>query len=149
MSDISLIKDQLKKLLKAQRFAVLSTHSDQQPYASLVAFAATNDLRELVFVTGSDSRKYKNLIADSRAAMMIDNRTNKKSDIQNAVAATACGFANVIDKTSSQDLIKLYLAKHPDLEQFMISSNSVVISLSIKKYYFVAQFQNVYELSMD
>jgi len=60
------IRPVLRELFVSQRLAVLATHDDDgQPYASLMAFAATDDLKYLLVVTGRPTRKYANLSADS------------------------------------------------------------------------------------
>ena len=43
------IRRDLKALFSAQYLAVLATHQDGQPYASLVAFIASEDLKYLFF----------------------------------------------------------------------------------------------------
>ena len=42
------IRPVLRSLLESQRFAALATDDHGQPFASLMAFAATEDLRHLV-----------------------------------------------------------------------------------------------------
>lgn len=63
--------DLVKELLRSQRVGVLATHRDQRPYASLVAFAHTPDLRHLLFATTRATRKSANITADPRVAMLI------------------------------------------------------------------------------
>jgi hypothetical protein len=41
----------IKSLLVSQRFAVLATDDQEQPYLFLMAFAATSDLKKIVLVT--------------------------------------------------------------------------------------------------
>ena len=50
------IRDRLKDLCTSQKLAVVSTHSGGQPYASLVAFVASDDLRHIFFVTARTTR---------------------------------------------------------------------------------------------
>ena len=47
----------LHSLFDAQLLAVLATYAGQGPYTSLVAFAASDDLAEVVFATHRDTRK--------------------------------------------------------------------------------------------
>jgi len=63
MNEKKLVWDQLRDLLMKQRFGVVATHSNGKPYTSLVAFAATDDLRDLIFVTSNETRKFKNIIS--------------------------------------------------------------------------------------
>ena len=87
--DTKEIRSILNTLFSSQNLAVLSTHTDGQPYASLVAFVASDDLRQIFFATPKTTRKYANLIADSRVAFLIDSRQNEESDLHVAVAARA------------------------------------------------------------
>ena len=72
--DLSQVKRELRKLLRTQSLAVLATQNQGQPYASLVAFASSDDLKSLYFATTRSTRKYANLSGDSRVAMLLDNR---------------------------------------------------------------------------
>jgi nitroimidazol reductase NimA-like FMN-containing flavoprotein (pyridoxamine 5'-phosphate oxidase superfamily) len=67
-------KADLISFFRSQPLAVLATHNKGQPYGSLVAFAATHDLDYLIFSTTRSTRKFANLSADPRVAMVIDNR---------------------------------------------------------------------------
>ena len=145
--------DEIRKILKAlfssQRLAVLSTHRDGQPYASLVAFVASGDLRQIYFATPNTTRKYANLMADSRVAFLIDSRLNEESDIHAAMAVTAMGKAREIDKATDDRFLAQYLEKHPYLESFIKSPTCSWIRTDIASYYLVRRFQNVMELHLD
>ena len=45
--DASYVENAIRTLFKVQKLAVLSTHNSGQPYASLVAFVASEDLRQI------------------------------------------------------------------------------------------------------
>ena len=79
------IRHVLSVLLSNQRLAVLSTHSNGQPYASLVAFACSDDLRYLYFVT---PRKFGNLTNDCRMALLVTSSANQEVDFHEAMEAT-------------------------------------------------------------
>ena len=148
-SDIDEIRKILKALFSSQRLAVLSTHQDGQPYASLVAFVASGDLRQIYFATPNTTRKYANLMADSRVAFLIDSRLNEESDIHAAMAVTAMGRAREIDKTTDDCFLAQYLDKHPHLESFIKSPTCSWIRVDIASYYLVRRFQNVMELHLE
>ena len=77
MKEKEQIREILLELFSSQKLAVLGTHQSGQPYGSLVAFAATADLKNLVFATTRATRKFANLQADSRVSMVLDNRSNR------------------------------------------------------------------------
>jgi len=79
----------LRELFSSQSLAVLATQDRGEPYGNLVAFAATEDLKHLLFATTRATRKYNNLTKNPRIAMVIDNRSNREEDFQRAMAATA------------------------------------------------------------
>jgi nitroimidazol reductase NimA-like FMN-containing flavoprotein (pyridoxamine 5'-phosphate oxidase superfamily) len=144
----SKLKRELKKLFKKQRLAVLATQQNGQPYNSLVAFAATDEIKHLVFATSRSTRKYDNFSSDSRVALLIDNRSNKESDFHKAMAVTAVGAAVEVDENNHEQILKLYLNKHPHLEDFVKSPTCALVQVTIKAYYVVRTFQNVIELHM-
>jgi nitroimidazol reductase NimA-like FMN-containing flavoprotein (pyridoxamine 5'-phosphate oxidase superfamily) len=90
------IKEQIRELLTIQKLAVLSTHHSGQPYASLVAFVGRKDLKKIFFVTPRTTRKFANLSADPRIAILINSSLNMDSDFHEAVSVTALGNAKEI-----------------------------------------------------
>ena len=142
-------KQQIKQILSepftSQKLAVLGTHQGGQPYGSLVAFAATLDLRNLVFGTTRVTRKFANLQSDPRVFMVLDNRSNRVADFRKAVAATALGRAREVRGKEREQLAKMYLAKHPHLKEFVTSPTCALVKIRVDVYYLVWRFQNVLE----
>ena len=138
----------LKSLMDNQSLAVLATHDHGQPYTSLVAFAASEDMKRLFFVTGMATRKYNNLIVDPRASMLIDSRANTPMDISRAMAATATGSVEMVSGENLDRLKNIFLKKHPHLSGFVASASTRLIRLNVACYYVVNRFQNVVELHM-
>jgi nitroimidazol reductase NimA-like FMN-containing flavoprotein (pyridoxamine 5'-phosphate oxidase superfamily) len=139
------IQEILRELFTSQTLAVLGTHQAGQPYGSLVAFAATPDLKNLFFATTRATRKFANLQADSRVSMVLDNRSNRVADFRKAVAATVLGRAKEIKGRDRQKIAKIYLAKHPHLKEFISSPTCALIKIRVEVYYLVWRFQNVFE----
>jgi hypothetical protein len=139
----------LRRLLDSQLLGVLGTHHGGEPYTSLVGFAATDDLASLLFATGKATRKHANLVADARASMLIDNRTNRPVDFTEASAATAVGVVETIDPEQRHDFDRVFLAKHPHLEAFVRSPSCVLLRLRVSVYMVVTRFQHVIELHFD
>jgi nitroimidazol reductase NimA-like FMN-containing flavoprotein (pyridoxamine 5'-phosphate oxidase superfamily) len=139
---------ELSQLFASQTLAVLSTQWQGQPYASLVAFASTSDLKSLTFATSRSTRKYANLQSDPRAAMLIDNRSNRATDLNQAKAVTAIGHAERTESSTTREMKRLYLSKHPYLEEFLSSENCALFELVVQKYILVSRFQQVVEMDM-
>ena len=149
MNKTQAILQQLKTLFDAQRLAVLSTHRNGQPYASLVAFCAGDDIENLYFITPKTTRKFENLAADPRVAMLVNSSTNRDEDFHRAVAVTVVGNAFEISGNDRPAIVEMYLRKHPYLEEFARAPSAAVVKLSARSYYMVRNFQNVIELHLD
>ena len=143
------IQTRLRNLFESQKLAVVATQSGGQPYASLVAFAATDDLRHIFFVTARTTRKFANLTSDSRVAVLINSSANLESDFHEAVSITVTGTAEEIPESERQDILKRYLSKHPYLEDFANSPSCAVIKVITQSYFMVQNFQNVMELHIE
>ncbi|MEE4264237.1 MAG: pyridoxamine 5'-phosphate oxidase family protein [Desulfobacteraceae bacterium] len=141
-------RKRLGELFRSQKLAALSTHNDGQPYASLVAFYAADDLKHIYFVTPKTTRKFANLIADSRVAVMVNSSTNQASDFHRAISVTAVGKAEEIEGSEKAPIVNRYLVKHPHLEEFVRSPTCALVRISVKTYYLVKNFQNVMELHL-
>jgi hypothetical protein len=142
------LEKRLAMVLDSERLGVLSTCGSQQPYASLVAFSATKDLAHLVFVTPRPTRKYANLVTNTRVAILIDNRSHRASDFRRAMAATAIGTVHEVRKTKNSRLVRIYLGKHPELEDFLWSPTCALLDIRVEIYYVVQRFQHVTELHL-
>jgi nitroimidazol reductase NimA-like FMN-containing flavoprotein (pyridoxamine 5'-phosphate oxidase superfamily) len=137
--------EEIGALLDSQRFAALATQRDGHPYTSLMAFAYTEDLKEFVVVTGKATRKYQNLIEENRVFLLIDNRSNNEDDFDAAIALTALGTAGIVDDGERSSYQRLYLARHPYLEQFLTAPSTVLVKIMVNRYLLVSRFQNVME----
>jgi nitroimidazol reductase NimA-like FMN-containing flavoprotein (pyridoxamine 5'-phosphate oxidase superfamily) len=143
------IKEQIRELFTNQKLAVLSTHHSGQPYANLVAFVGKKDLKEIFFVTSRTTRKFANLSADPRVAILINSSLNMDSDFHEAVSVTAIGNAKEINGSEKDEILRLYLTKHPYLEAFATSPTCAVVGVTITTYVMVKNFQQVMELHID
>lgn len=138
----------IKSVLASQRFAVLATQSDGQPYSNLIAFAEAEKLSRLIFVTDRDTRKYSNAQLNKKVAVLVDSRTNQTSDLQSAVAITALGTAGEATQGNRDYLSKIFLLKHPQLADFLHKPSSALMEVLITGY-IVATFEGATYISVD
>ena len=120
--DTAELMKKLRELLGAQKVGVLATEYEGQPYASLVAFAATPDLGSLLFATERSTRKFMNMSVNPKATLLVDNRTEGLSDVNSALAAAAMGKTEEVRGKDWGELSKTYLAKNPDFSGFLESA---------------------------
>ena len=143
MKSIKELKNLISKIGSKQLFAVLATSNKNQPYTSLVAFAITEDLKKLVFITPRDTRKFQYLSENNRVSLMIDNSENQKVDISKAVGITITGKSRDSSGKERETLLNLFISKHPQMNEFAFSKGCSVVSVDINRYDVVERFQNV------
>jgi general stress protein 26 len=143
------LRKMLRELFRSQLFAVIATQQLTRPHNNLVAFAATDDLRNIIFATRRATNKYSNLLSNNNVSMLIDNRTNRDSDFRNAVAVTVLGTAEEVKDDQIDELRGLYLIKHHNLGKFVHSPDAALFKIRVKKYFVVRNFQEVMELKAE
>jgi len=148
MDQLEQMKKTIGDLFGSQQLAVLATQQEGQPYASLVAFAATQDLKELLFATARSTRKFTNLTQDSRVSLLVDSRSNRDADIHQAMAVTAIGTAEEAEEMDRGRYLMIYLAKHPHLEEFVKAPSCALIRVRVASYNLVSRFQKVMEIQV-
>lgn len=142
-------RKRLAELFRSQNLATLATHNNGQPYASLVAFHASEDLMHICFVTPTTTRKFANLSADNRVAVMVNSSTNQASDFHQAISVTAIGKAEIVAGSDKESILGQYLTKHPHLAEFVRSPSCALVKVAVNSYYMVKNFQNVMELHLE
>src|SRR4030043_815390 len=135
----------IKRVFTSQRFAVLATQFEGQPYSNLVALAEADNLRSLLFVTSRDTRKYSNTLASKKVAILVDSRTNQASDLNSAIAITALGTIDEVAAENKDYLSEIYLSKHPELRDFLHKPSSALMKVMVNNY-IVATFDGVRRL---
>lgn len=145
MENTENLSELIRRLLASQRFAVITTHAEGQPYSNLIAFAEADNVSSLLFVTGRDTKKYSNAISNKRVAILIDNRTNQATDLNNTIAVTALGTIERVSLDQEGYFSKIYVSKHPQLEDFLHKPSNVFMRVAITDY-IVASFETVRHL---
>ncbi len=144
------MQEKIIGLMNQQGLGVLSTKDkDGHPYASLIAFATNPDNSQLFFVTPKATRKYDNLSQDPRVALLINDCVNDPSDFHQAMAVTVLGRAKSVEGELKDDILPIYLKKHPYLHQFANSPSCAVMAIQITGFTMVQHFQNVSELRLS
>jgi nitroimidazol reductase NimA-like FMN-containing flavoprotein (pyridoxamine 5'-phosphate oxidase superfamily) len=137
------------KLLEEQPFGVLGTNHSGHAYTSLIAFAATPDVRSIYFATTRATRKYLNLTADHQVALLVDNRADQTLALYEAAAVTAYGSATEIAPIERAEILEIFLARHPQLKTFVSAPTTAMFRIETECYHLVQRFQNVTEFRMN
>ncbi len=140
------IETEIKSLCRQQPFAVLATQGDGQPYTSLISFAASQNLKHVVFSTTIQTRKFSLLLKNRNVAIMVDNRSCQTDNIHLISGVTITGCARPLkDPAEIAYWSQILTAKHTYLDHFVQSSSSSLILVSTIRFFYVRRFQEVYQ----
>ena len=138
------LAERIRRMVEAERFAVLSTQGEGQPYASLIAFAMSQDLSTVVFGTPITTRKYHLLVECEQVALLVDSRSQGESDMMNIEAVTATGRAERVETGPDWDCwAELLVNRHAQLGSFVRSPTTALFRIDIVRYFHVGRFQEV------
>ena len=147
-ADVNNIEDSIRKLCQEQAFAVLAAQGKGQPYTVLIGFAASQDLRRIVFTTPKHTRKYHLIERGRRVSLLVDNRSQQEDSINQISAVTITGTARILtDRDEIEFWASLLTDKHPYLKEFVKSSSTATILVEAVRYFYVRRFQEVFEWS--
>ena len=148
MTDNIALERSIREILFSRKVAVLATRGEEYPHACLVAFALTEDISTLVFVTSLSTRKYANIQESNRVTLLVDTRGNTEEDFHDARAVSIQGRARTAPISGEPFLKSLFLDRHPYLEDFVNSPTCVLVIVTVDSYALVSRFQNVLLLDM-
>lgn len=137
----------LRDMFASQKVAVLATSAEGQPYGSLVAFAVTGNLGQLLFATARSTRKYTNLLGDPRVTLVVDNRGELRSGLSNALAITAVGKAEELRGGEKEQMVEVYTSRHSYLSDFVGSRDIALFAVNVD-YYVISSFAQGVRLEM-
>ncbi|MDP2848570.1 MAG: pyridoxamine 5'-phosphate oxidase family protein [Humidesulfovibrio sp.] len=121
-------------LVQAQGHCVLATcdcdGEGAAPHTSLMSCCASDDCGEFWLATRTDTRKFRNLSANPRASLLVDDRAGGERAGQPGLALTVAARLESFATAADQDAARLaLLARHPGLESFLAQEQTQVLRL--------------------
>jgi nitroimidazol reductase NimA-like FMN-containing flavoprotein (pyridoxamine 5'-phosphate oxidase superfamily) len=142
------IQDRIRRLIDSQSYAVLCTQGQSQPYGSLVAFSASDDLKNIIFSTPVATRKFRLLSECENVALVVDSRSVSAQDLMQIEAVTATGLARIVERGPDFDRwSRLLIDRHAHLTSFVRDESSALVRVEIVRYFHVGSFQEVEQWS--
>ena len=138
------VRERIQQLADQQPYAVLCTQGEGQPYGALVAFAFSEDLQHVAFVTPVATRKFRQLSQCDHVALVIDNRPNKADELMDIEAVTVTGRSQMIERGPEFDnWADLLVTRHPYLKSFVRAATCALFRVDVVRFLHVARFQEV------
>ena len=134
------IRDFIRQVLSANRFAVLATVSEAKPHSSFVAYTASGDSLQLIFATYRHTHKYANLKQNNQVSILIENSKDRSTEI---TVLTATGKACEVDAADGEALLQTHLRQHPELNDFLLSPDCAVFRVDVEAYQLVLGIDDI------
>lgn len=141
------MRQDIRELIKTNKFCVLATVSGGEPHCSLMSYAANDDCCEVYMATHTQTKKYRNLMANPYVSLLVDSRqeTGTNSEIPTKALTISGIFQSNIREDKARDIRRRLLEKHlalqdllndPLAEVIVVKINSVQLLDGIKDAYF-------------
>lgn len=106
------------------------------PHTSLMSCCASADCREFWLATLTDTRKFRNLLANPRASLLFDDRAGDRAgdagpNLALTVETERAPFAS--EQDAAQARLAL-LARHPQLASFLAGEGVVLLRLKALRF---------------
>lgn len=140
------LEDDIRILCENQPFAVLATQGKGITNASLISFAVSRDLKNIVFATPIHTEKFDLIAAEENVSILVDDRSLQQDRINQISALTVIGKGKIL--SDKNDVIKwggLLMEKHVNLKDFLKAPTTSVILIEVVRYFYVKKFQEVKE----
>lgn len=149
MKNLIPVKEYVSEIIQSNRFAVLATISEDQPYTSLIAVTATDGHLKLIFATYRNTRKYNNLIRNGKVSILFENRDTKNPDLPERTVLTALGQAEEVNTSDSEVELQLHVKRHPELESFLLSTDCAIFLVKVTAYQVVRGIEDACWWTID
>lgn len=142
--------NKITELVQTQGHCVLATCGGEgaacAPHASLMAYCAAPDCTEFWLATPKDTKKFRNLAANPRASLLIDDRAAGGSPGQAlTVAARSVPFASAATEGLARAAL---LARHPGLAGFLAGEGVVLLRLKTESLQLLTGLSDVFFTSI-
>jgi heme iron utilization protein len=134
MNNLKTSREYIEDVLKHTKFAVLATEGNGQPHTSLIAITPFGSFRQIIFATYRNTLKYRNLLNNSKVAVLIESGDIDMKGLQKRIVLTIIGHTEEISITENEAAYQAHLKRHPELESFMLSSDCVLIRIIARSY---------------
>ena len=127
--------DKVKEMLMNNSLCVLCTVSGDLPYCSLMTYLHSDDLNMVYMVTVRESRKYRNLVENPIASLLVDNRQQLSFPSDETVSSiTFEGFLKHLDPIETEGVRMLLNERHGELKEILKNPDCIIFGIELKSF---------------
>jgi len=129
------LRKDIQELIQANKLCVLATVSDGEPHCSLMSYATNDDCRKLYMATRTQTKKYRNMMANPYVSLLVDSRQDiGASPAAPTKALTISGtFQTDVGREEIMNGRQRLLEQHPDLKEMLHDADVELIIVKISK----------------
>ncbi|MFN2266993.1 MAG: pyridoxamine 5'-phosphate oxidase family protein [Desulfonatronovibrio sp.] len=132
-------------IIRSNDLAVLATSFQDRPHCSLMAYAADEKCRNIYMITGQDSQKFQNIMANPHVSILLDTRARSMA-MENIQALTISGEYTAVPENEQKNLKELIVKKHPQLKTLAAKPDAIVIKIQIDSFLLLDGVNDAYYL---
>ncbi|WP_243366467.1 pyridoxamine 5'-phosphate oxidase family protein [Fundidesulfovibrio soli] len=122
------IPDEIYAMILENSHGVLATSFQDVPHASLMAYTVQANLEYIHMATSARTRKWANLLANPRMALLLDDRGESAGGPTKALTIGG-DQVNVAGQAEQDEIVGALLARHPHLEGLLSLEDIRIIRL--------------------
>ena len=149
MNNLKTSREYIEDVLKLNKFAVLATEGNGQPHTSLIAITPFESSRQLIFATYRNTLKYRNLVNNSKVAVLIESGDVNMKGLQKSIVLTIIGQTEEISIADNEAAFQVHLKRHPQMEAFMLSNDCALILVIAQSYQVVYGIDDIMWITAD
>ena len=128
------IKEQIVNYLSKRKFLTLATSSKNgEPLTHAIAYVNKDDT--IYFSTGSETRKYKNIIDNPNVAYSIYDPTEHLDEVKSIQMEGKA--SEITDEKEISEIHEMLKIKFPTMAVLIANEDNVIIKISPKLCYFM------------
>jgi nitroimidazol reductase NimA-like FMN-containing flavoprotein (pyridoxamine 5'-phosphate oxidase superfamily) len=142
------LTDYIKALVASRHVCVLATVDKDRPYCSLMNYVIDETCRKFYMATLRDSNKYRNLLSNPQASLLVDSR--EKTPTSNSWALTVEGVFEPVSDAEKRDWVLTRLvAQNPSLKEFISRQDIDVVCIRAKSFLLLEGLSNARYLNIE
>ena len=131
------MKHTVFSLLDRQAQCVLATQGDQGVALHLMAYAFSEDLKNIYMASLANTQKVSNMRSRPKVTCLWDNRTGNNRDHVEGLAVSGFGQARALNSKAAQPIADLLLERNASLKNLLSQPSSVIFAIHIDRYQWV------------
>lgn len=123
------------ELLRSNNILVLATQSDTGPYTSLMAYACSENGREIYMLSSRNSQKWKNLQTYPKVSLLVDDRDGKLDKKRQKIKAlSVSGSFSQVTESEKDPILELIAAQSPFTSSNFSGPDYSVIKIKVESF---------------